>query len=169
MITSWFLMKRAHLTSLRYARTILKPHRPLTPARLDLMTAIAREPHGVIRQAALTRNLGLHHSTVSKMLKRMEELDLVFREIDRDDARIWHVALTTRGEELLREAHVGNVDDGMAELLVDIAIAPHRRGTPAKSEIRRTNGVLRRYAVTLHDTAIALYAPTPPLPASIAA
>jgi DNA-binding MarR family transcriptional regulator len=169
MISSWFLMKRAHLTSLRYARTILKPHRPLTPARVDLMTAIARAPGAYLPQAVLTRNLGLHHSTVSKMLKRMEELDLVMREIDRDDERIWLVCLTARGEALLREAQQNNIDDGMAELLVDIAVAPHRRGAPAKSEVRRTNGVLRRYAVTLYDTAIALYAPSPPLPASIAA
>ena len=84
MIASWFLMKRGHLTSLRYARRILKPHPPLTPARLDLMTAVARAPSGFIRQAVLTRNLGLHHSTVSKMLKRLDELDL---EIGRASCR----------------------------------------------------------------------------------
>ncbi len=168
MHPTFFLMKRAHLTSLHYGRVLLRAHPPLTPARLDLMTAVQREPHGYIGQAALTRNLGLHHSTVSKMLKRLEELRLVEREIDRDDNRIWLVVLTRRGKALLREAYQGGAGDGMVELLVDCAIAPHKRGAPAHPEVRRANGVLRRYAVVLGDTAVPLYA-GPPLPASIAA
>jgi hypothetical protein len=61
------------------------------------------------------------------------------------------------GEELLSEANRGKAADGMAELLVDTALAPPHRPL-ARAEVRRTNAILRRYAATLRDTSIELYA-----------
>jgi DNA-binding MarR family transcriptional regulator len=167
MHRTYFVIKRAHLTFMRYGRAILRIHEPLTPARLDLLSAVDQESGGHIPQGSLTRNLGLHHSTVSKMLTRLAELDLVRRTVNERDQRVRLVSLTARGRALLREAQTGNASDGMAELLVDSAIAPHRHGLPAGAEVRRTNGVLRRYSAILGDTAIALY--PPPLPVAIAA
>jgi DNA-binding MarR family transcriptional regulator len=168
MLPTWFLFKRAHLTTLIYGRAILRSHTPLTPARYDVLTAIHRDARGFILQAELTRDLGLHHSTVSKMLTRLEELGLVARDTHPTDDRAWRVRLTGAGRELLHQANDGNAADGMAELLVESGLARDGQGFSAAAEVHRTNLTLRRYAVTLWDTSIPLYPLVPPVPVHLA-
>jgi DNA-binding MarR family transcriptional regulator len=152
-----FSLKRGHLTSLRYSRKILRPHEPLTPARYDLMIAVARAPGARVLQRNLISDLGLHPSTVSKMLTRMEELGLVQRSIDERDGRRRVVTLASQGVLLLQAATAFSVGD--IEVVVDSAVAPCRLDSV---EVHRLNRVLRRYAWNLRDTAVALYEGPPP-------
>jgi DNA-binding MarR family transcriptional regulator len=134
---------------------------PLTPARFDLLYVVHEASHGFIPQKELTVRLGLHPSTVSKMLTRLEELGLASREYSPDDGRERDVYLTPAGRELISRAIAEVFGEGYTVLVVDRGIAPLHwwNARQCLRRIRRTNGTLRRYALALHDTAAPLYAP----------
>jgi len=116
-----FNAKRLHLNMVAFGRrvfwpvtdakgNVLKEGVPeMTPARFDLLFAV----HGPTRrhtfrfgiaQAALRTELGLSRPTISKMLKRLEELGLVWREPCCNDRRGKWVCLTEEGRERIRAA-----------------------------------------------------------------
>ena len=163
MHPTFFRMKRAHHSSLRVGRAMLRDAglEPLTPARFDLLYVVHQASHGFIPQKELTQRLGLHPSTVSKMLTRLEELGLAFREYSPDDGRERDVYLTRAGRELIERAISDVFGQGYPVLVVDRCIAPLHWWNSLKClrRIRRANGTLRRYALALHDTAAPLYAP----------
>ena len=157
MHTTAFSLKRGHLTTLRYSRRILRRYDPLTPARYDLMTAVARSPGTRILQGQLILDLGLHPSTVSKMLTRMDELGLTHRSVDQEDARRRVVALTPKGELLLQAATMLSARD--IDIVIESGVDPN---DPSGRQVRRLNRTLRGYAWNLRDTAVALYEGSPP-------
>jgi DNA-binding MarR family transcriptional regulator len=159
MHATLFRLKRAHLSSLRIARQILRKHPPLTPARLDLLVIVHLSPHRFVDQGALTHQLGLHPSTVSKMLKRLDELGLTERHPVEHDCRKREVYLTTRGREIVEEAMETILSSGIIDLAVDCALGPRHVSNAryCRRQILRANRTLRRYARALSDTAIALY------------
>ena len=163
MHPTFFRLKRAHQSSLRIARKIIRAHAlaPVTPARFDLLYVVHQASHNFIAQKELTHRLGLHASTVSKMLTRLHELGLAYREYDPDDGRQRDVYLTAEGRRLIRRAIEEALAGGHATLAVDIAIAPLDWWDARRclKKIRRTNGTLRRYALAFYDTADPLYAP----------
>ncbi len=66
-----FLAKRCHLKAVRLNRAVLS-FVGLTPARLDLLQAIARRPYDSAKQISLAVFLGVSRQTVGRMLISLE-------------------------------------------------------------------------------------------------
>lgn len=97
-----FGVKRAHMAlEHRVAAPLLEPW-GLTPARFDAMHVIAGRFLGT-SQSRLRRALGIAGTTLGRMLKSLEALGLVEREVYRRGRRR-NVQLTQRGRFLLRHA-----------------------------------------------------------------
>ena len=100
-------VKQAHLRVLAYGRWILRKVPDLTPARFDLLyllrrSSILRGPrYDAVRlgstQAELGRALGLHRSTVAKLVKRLVEIGWVEKIAGGSDRRTKQVRLTPVG------------------------------------------------------------------------
>src|SRR5690348_15988419 len=97
-----FALKRAHLKNVAFAKGLLWALPGMTPARFDLLCilrrAVMNEPgwkrlDAARSQADLCRDLGLHRSTVSKMLLRLEEMGWIRRDRDPTDRRTFAVGL----------------------------------------------------------------------------
>jgi DNA-binding MarR family transcriptional regulator len=94
-----FEFKRAHYTALRISRPIAAKF-GLTPARFDMLYAIRYERR--VSQAEVARALGVSGVTVSRMLRRLEELGFVRRLTHRlPDRRTKHPRLTRLGRRML--------------------------------------------------------------------
>ena len=79
----------------------------LTPARMDVLVAIDQERSSkpVVWQSVLRRILGYNaRSTLTEMLRALEELGWVRRKRSVRDARQLEVELTKAGQEKLRKA-----------------------------------------------------------------
>jgi DNA-binding MarR family transcriptional regulator len=91
----------------------------LTPARFDLMYAIYRSYEGWMTQATLRRALGVSAPTVSRMLRSLEELGLVFRTRARRDRRTREVMLTHEGRARVRAIHEDALESGAIDVGVE--------------------------------------------------
>src|SRR4051812_46109072 len=95
MHTITFACKRAHLQAVAFGVKAVRRIKDMTPAGFDLLYAIrmtagyhARWDAPEISQAELVRTLGLHRSTVSKMIKRLKRLGWVTNgDVDPEDRR----------------------------------------------------------------------------------
>ena len=105
-----FVAKRMHLRTVAYGQVLVRQVHGMTPARFDLLTALCRREDWVDpiygprkrferfrRITTLARELGLHRSTVSKMVKRLVEMGWLRREREYADARNVVVAITELG------------------------------------------------------------------------
>jgi DNA-binding MarR family transcriptional regulator len=79
----------------------------LTPRRHLLLLMIKGAPGGVERSTVseLCERLQLAQSTVTELVQRAEEADLVRRAQARDDGRVAYLTLTPEGERRLRSVH----------------------------------------------------------------
>ncbi|QSF44845.1 MarR family winged helix-turn-helix transcriptional regulator [Paenibacillus tianjinensis] len=75
----------------------------LTVPQFHLLHIIAQEKQARVIQ--LAEKLEVKSSAVTVMLDRLELLELITRVPDENDRRAVSVTLTTKGEELLKEAH----------------------------------------------------------------
>jgi DNA-binding MarR family transcriptional regulator len=101
------MLKQAHLRNVAFQRLGVKKVKGMTPARFNLLYLLRRAmlragpetgPSAAARsQTGLCRDLGLHRSTVSKMLTRLEEMGWVHRERDAVDRRRFNIELTEKG------------------------------------------------------------------------
>jgi len=113
-----FAAKRVHLRTVAYGQRIVKAVKGMTPARFDLLYAMLQvrfvDPVHGVRQVlerwkgvtALARQLGLHRTTVSKMVKRLVEMGWLRRRRLAWDRRYVAVALSERGWQGLVKAMV---------------------------------------------------------------
>ena len=89
----------------------------LSGAQLWAMAEIADAPG--LKVSDLARQLGVHLSTTSNMLRRLEELSLVKRTRIGEDQRVVQLRLTAKGAKILRLAPrplVGILQQALAEL-----------------------------------------------------
>lgn len=89
----------------------------LSGAQLWAMAEIAATPR--IKVTDLARQLGVHLSTASNMLRRLEELALVKRMRIGKDHRVVQLQVTAKGEKILRIAprpFVGVLQQALADL-----------------------------------------------------
>jgi DNA-binding MarR family transcriptional regulator len=106
--------KRTHHSCLRISRTLLG--KALTPARFDMLFVLeACDPQRFgIRQADLCTILGVSGATVSRMLKSLDELGYVHRQLDEDDGRRRVISLTDDGRalilHLMQRVHGSGID-----------------------------------------------------------
>jgi DNA-binding MarR family transcriptional regulator len=108
-----FATKRAHLGGVAFGKKVVKKVHGMTPARFDLMYVI-RTAYGrcvtagrayFLRQDTLRKRLGLHPSTVSKMIKRLIEIGWLEKERRPvEDARTNIIQLTRKGLKAIKRA-----------------------------------------------------------------
>jgi DNA-binding MarR family transcriptional regulator len=100
-----------------YAARAFAKEFDLTPARIDLMLALQ---FGPTLQRDLARDLAVTPPVVSRMLRALEGLGLVFRRKLEEDRRHRIVALTSWGKSTLETLFDGFfVDDGSITLQAD--------------------------------------------------
>jgi DNA-binding MarR family transcriptional regulator len=101
-----FGFKRAHWSAVRVGKQVLESVTGMTPARFDLLYLVRRvrlddplitEAGDWVTQDALWRGLGVHPSTVCKMVARLLEMGWVRRSRYSRDRRRWLVRLTDLG------------------------------------------------------------------------
>ncbi len=104
-----FQLKRAHLVTTRFAQRAVEDIEGMTPARYDVLALIRQKgiragwPQSNLlnsmAQRDIVRWLGLHPSTASIMLKKMEQLGWITRERDKHngDNRVRLVTMTELG------------------------------------------------------------------------
>jgi DNA-binding MarR family transcriptional regulator len=104
-----FGLKAAHLGAVGFAKGFLGivPH--MTPARYDLLYVIRMSGNifgrsHALDQSELRRMLGLHASTVSKMIKRLVEIGWLAKNLGRRPRRTNSIHLTEAGFEALELA-----------------------------------------------------------------
>ena len=109
-----FALKRAHLCTVAVGQQVMDLVVPaMTPARFDLLYYIRRGSlisgtgkiaPGTRKQRDIVRTLGLHKTTVAKMIRRLEEMGWLTRERDCVDRRIKLVSLTKKGLRAIGDA-----------------------------------------------------------------
>ncbi len=130
----FFTIKRAYYATLKLTRRALAAM-GLTAARYDLLDALYKLGTRTISlQSQLRRAMGVARSTISRMMRSLEQLGLVTR---RRDGRDCIVALTPEGRRRVRRAHYGLVLVGHVGLALDGALAPGERRWPDVRACRR--------------------------------
>ena len=107
-----FMVKRVHLKGVAFGKMVVEAIAGMTPARFDLLFVIrtadqvdGRGPLGMeVGQGAILRQLGLHPSTVSKMVTRLVELGWVTTSQSARDRRRTVVRLTAGGARAIDRA-----------------------------------------------------------------
>ena len=59
------------------------------------------EAHPGIEVTALARAMALHQSTISNLLQKLLQKQLIRRKADTVDARVWHLYVTATGRRVL--------------------------------------------------------------------
>jgi DNA-binding MarR family transcriptional regulator len=154
MNSTFFSIKRGFLRTVNFGRKFLEPF-GLTPARFDMLFTLRR---GWKLQSQVWRMLGLHPSTVSKMMKKLDDLGLVFRNGDPDNYREVVVRLSPEGETVL-EAAIHNLEkDRAVDEYVAWAIAgPHRAASTREMAVLNLEEALLRVRWAFIDSARLLY------------
>lgn len=105
-----FMTKRAHWAAVRMSKKVLAKFPRMTPARFDLMYLLRRawvenrfmNPLGPSRfQASVWKELGLHRTTVSRMVRQLVQMGWIWRARASMDGRTFDLALTRRGLSIL--------------------------------------------------------------------
>jgi DNA-binding MarR family transcriptional regulator len=154
MDSTMFSVKRAFLRTVSFGRQALEPF-GLTPARFDLMFLLRNNPYRP--QGELWRILGLHPSTVSKMLKRLEQLDLVWRGPNPDDGRQTLCRLSPDGEKALEAAIAELLANGAIEAFVADSIGGNRLECKRSVAVLNLQEGLLRLRMQFLDSARLLY------------
>jgi DNA-binding MarR family transcriptional regulator len=125
----------------------------LTPARFNMMIAIASQ-RGGIPQQQLRSLLGVTTATICRMLKSLEELGFIRRTPHPQNARHRWLTLTAAGAFRLREAIIDVVDSVALPFTIAELLNPfpgNRRS--ADAAIRKTDRIFTRARINLGDIA----------------
>jgi DNA-binding MarR family transcriptional regulator len=160
----FFGLKRAYYGALRVSRDALSSEQ-LTPARFDVLVALdvatwrARQfaPSG-LWQSRLRRILGVAASTLSRMLRSLEQLHLIERTRVGRDTRQRFVRLSDEGFRRVRRVKRVFVDSGCAQLAVESALGrPWYSESSCLVEIDRLESSLKRVRHSYRDAATLYY------------
>ena len=117
-----FALKRAWQSTVRFCRFVLKGM-GLTVARYDMLFAV-KCAKGVISQKRLRLILGVTRPTVSKMLRSLEKLGFVRREVNPMDRRCKDVWLTEEGAAELEAVYKKIVRPGWVHFALAWTMGP---------------------------------------------
>jgi DNA-binding MarR family transcriptional regulator len=135
---------RLRLAVVRLARQIRQNARSgVTPSQLSALSTLDR--HGPMRLADLANHEGIARSTITRLIRQLEESGLITRDADPDDGRCAIAALSPDGRALLRDARgraqaflaerIAALPDLTAEQITDVAAVLERlAGRPAGVE-----------------------------------
>jgi DNA-binding MarR family transcriptional regulator len=91
---------RLRISATRLARRLRQEAQTgLTPSQLSALTAVER--HGPVTLGALADHERVAPPTITRVVAKLEEDDLVLRRRDPDDRRITRAVITTKGRNLL--------------------------------------------------------------------
>jgi DNA-binding MarR family transcriptional regulator len=119
----FFGLKRAYYATLGLTRRTLRKM-GLTAARMDMLHVIHKKGRYATQQSQLWRALGVCPSVVSRMLKRLEEIGYVRRDVVIDDTRCRKVTLTTQGRARILRAVRQFIGWGYAQLALHSVLEP---------------------------------------------
>lgn len=154
-----FGFKRAHWSAVRVGKRVLEDVEGMTPARFDLLYLLRRvrlddplisEAGDGLTQDALWKGLGVHPSTVCKMMARLLEMGWVRRSRYSLDRRRWIVRLTELGLKKVWKA-MRILFRGRALLAAYETLFPTG---PSGHVVKRIHGavtMLKRVAYAFHD------------------
>ncbi len=154
-----FGMKRAFQSSLGLSRRLMRPF-GLTPARFDLLFAL--HPGSYMKQSELRKILGVSRATTSRMLRSLELLDLVTREVAYRNKRERIVSLTKKGLTIIQRAVRELMDRGPADLIAEGCSSWSREPDLIFSNMCRFDSHLRWVRDTFGDTARLAFYPWHP-------
>src|SRR5262245_56234491 len=98
--TAEVIAGRLRLSATRLARVLRQEAQTgLSPSQLSALAAIER--HGPLTLGALADHERVAPPTVTRVVAKLEEDDLVLRQRDPDDRRITRVVVTSKGRALL--------------------------------------------------------------------
>jgi DNA-binding MarR family transcriptional regulator len=121
----FFGLKRAYYATLGLTRRTLRKM-GLTAARMDMLYVIHKKGRYSTLQSTLSRTLGVCPSVVSRMLKRLEAIGYVQRDVVVNDTRKRAVTLTTHGRARILRAIRQFIGWGYAQLALHSALEPNR-------------------------------------------
>ena len=121
----FFGLKRAYYANLGLTRRTLG-RMGLTAARMDMLHVIHKKGRYSTLQSQLSRTLGVCPSVVSRMLKRLEAMGYVKRDVVVTDTRKRAVMLTAKGRARILRAIRQFIGWGYAELALHSALEPDR-------------------------------------------
>ncbi len=152
----FFSFKRAYWASMRFSRDWAEEYE-LTPARLDMLLAIGRQPGG-IPQKDLRTTLDVCPPVVTRMLKALQKRGLVDRWVHPEDRRQRWLTLTDHARSMLRIVIEELFLEGLLEGFVRRIVAPHatRRVTVDRA-MRRVRAILQEQRPRLTDVATLTY------------
>jgi DNA-binding MarR family transcriptional regulator len=126
---------RLRLAVVRLARQIRQNARSgVTPSQLSALSTLDR--HGPMRLADLADHEGIARSTITRLVRQLEEAGLITRNADPQDGRCTIAALAPKGRDLLRDARgraqaflverIAGLPDLTTEQIVAVAAALER-------------------------------------------
>jgi DNA-binding MarR family transcriptional regulator len=121
----FFGLKRAYYATLGLTRRTLRKM-GLTAARMDMLYVIHKKGLRPTYQNDLWRTLGVCPSVVSRMLKRLESIGYVQRDVVTCDTRCRKVTLTTKGRARILRAIRQFLGWGYAQLALHSVLRPDR-------------------------------------------
>jgi len=126
-----FEMKLAHWRGVGITNFLLRRREvPMTAARVQLMhTIVMFSPSKGPVQVTLRQLLGCAASTVSRMLKALEEMGFVKRVRVAEDRRYKRVTVTEEGMAVLKDAAAYTMHDENVKHRVDLATAEAHLGS----------------------------------------
>jgi len=155
-----FGLKRAFQATVKINRPLLARH-GVTPARFDLLYCIHQERVDAVWQSSIRRALGVARPTVSRMVRSLEKLGLLVREVDWRDTRQRRLALSVAGRKVVRRVLRRLVRSDVVDRCVRRAFSypnppPSRRNTDL-SLIGDLDYTLQRFRTCFGDFATLEY------------
>jgi DNA-binding MarR family transcriptional regulator len=121
----FFGLKRAYYATLGLTRRTLR-RMGLTSARMDMLYVIHKKGRYPTLQSQLWRTLGVCPSVVCRMLKRLEAIGYVRRDVVPNDTRKREVRLTSKGRSRILRAIRQFIGWGYAQLALHSVLEPER-------------------------------------------
>ena len=94
--------------------------------------------HGLLNQSALAKSLGMGKASLGRLVEGLEKRNLVQRQADPKDRRVWLIDLTEEGRKLSIE--LGDKDQSLREIF---------RAGVGREERQKLAGILDRFRINL--------------------
>lgn len=131
----WFMLHHTH-DLIKICEDQLFPRYGITTEQYSILITIK---YGNVRPTDIARWLARSPNSVSMIIDRMVRVGLVRRIRDRTDRRVVHVAITSKGESILRSAHIAGwrlmraiftpLSDDNMQILLELLAAIQKQAT----------------------------------------
>jgi DNA-binding MarR family transcriptional regulator len=102
----------SHVIGICFSR--VDPESEITPARWGLMMRLLEEEEDGncegITPTSMSHSSNVKKNTISSILRGMENQELIERNIDQSDRRIFRIRLTAKGRQLVKDTNPQRVD-----------------------------------------------------------